>query len=114
MAQQMKVIHIHLFLPFIHDCHAVKQERKNEVWYEPLNPWEGAEENGEGKEITNFWGFLVFREKPQQRKWQRCNDLQWSAMINLKNLNTGLSHLPSVDQRNMQNFADTSDLLDTQ
>ena len=40
--------------------------------------------------------------------------MQWSAMINLKNLNTGLSHLPSVDQRNMQNFADTSDLLDTQ
>ena len=47
----MKVIHIHLFLPFIH---ALRQESKGEDWDESLNPQEGAEENGKGKEITNF------------------------------------------------------------
>ena len=52
----MKVIHIliHLFLPFTHDGHAMRQERKGKGWDEPLNPREGAKENGEGKEITNF------------------------------------------------------------
>ena len=48
----MKVIHIHLFLPFIH---AVRRERKGECWDEPSKPREGAEENGEGEEIaTDF------------------------------------------------------------
>ena len=50
--KRMKVIHIHLFLPFIH---AVRRERKGECWDEPSKPREGAEENGEGEEIaTDF------------------------------------------------------------
>ena len=50
----MKVIHIHLFLPFIHDYHAVRRERKSEGWEKLSNPRAWAEQNGEGKEITNF------------------------------------------------------------
>ena len=67
-------------------------------------------QNGEGKEITDLLGFPVFHAKPQQRKWQRWNDLQWN---NLRpRLNPVLSHLPSVDQRiNARNSADTSDLF---
>ena len=70
----MKMIHIHLFLLFIHDGHAVRLERKGEGWDEPSNPLKGAEENGEGKEITNFLGFPVLHAKPQERKRQRCNE----------------------------------------
>ena len=67
-------------------------------------------QNGEGKELTNLLGFPVFQAKPQQRKWQRCNDLQWNK-LRLK-LNPVLSHLPSVDQRiNARNFADTRDKI---
>ena len=62
-------------------------------------------QNGEGKENTNLLGFPVFHAKPQQGKWQRCNDLR-------PRLNPGLSHLTSGDQRiNARNFSDTSDLL---
>ena len=49
-------------------------------------------QNGEGKEITNFLGFPVFHAKPQQRKWQRYNDLQWHNLRTRRN--PGLSYLP--------------------
>ena len=68
-----------------------------------------------GKEITNFIGFPVFHAKPQQRKWNRCNDLQWYNLC--PRLNPGLSYLPSVakGQHKAWNFTDTSDLyLDKQ
>ena len=51
-----------------------------------------CKQNGEGKEITNFLGFPVFHAKPQQRKWQRYNDLQWHNLRTRRN--PGLSHLP--------------------
>ena len=98
----MKVIHIHLFLPFIH---ALRQESKGEDWDKSLNLQEEAEENGEGKEIINFWGFSVFHAKPQQRKWQRWNDLQWPEPRSVTF---------SVDQCKGRNFTDMSDLLDKQ
>ena len=72
-------------------------------------------QNGEGEEITNFLGFPVFHAKPQQRKWQKSNDLHAQWQILRLRLNPSLSYLPSVvDQRNTRNSADTSDLLDKQ
>ena len=43
----MKVIHIHLFGLVIHDCHAVKRERKSEGWDEPSN----LRERGQNKMV---------------------------------------------------------------
>jgi len=48
--KRIKVIHIHLFLPFIHDGYAVRRERKSEGWDELSNPREsGPNKMAEGK-----------------------------------------------------------------
>lgn len=55
---------------------------------------ERAEQNGGGKESTNFWDFQVFHVKPQQRNWHICNDLQWHNFR--PGLNPGLLHFPDI------------------
>lgn len=57
--KEFKWFIFHLFLPFIHDYHAVRREKNllSEGWDEPSNTQESGRNNGGGREGTNFWGF---------------------------------------------------------
>ena len=57
---------LHNFLREISNINKLEQALENE---------EVAEENGERKKDKNLCGFPAFYAKPQQRKWQRFNDL---------------------------------------
>ena len=55
--KRIKVIHIHQFLPFIHDCResAVRREWKSEGWDEVSNPREsGLNKMAEGKKAYSI------------------------------------------------------------
>ena len=53
--KRIKVIHIDLFLPFIHDCHAMRRERKSEGWDELSNLQEsGPNKMAEGKKAYSI------------------------------------------------------------
>ena len=55
--KRMKVIHIHLFLPFIHDGHVLRRERKSEGWDELSNPRERRPKKmAEGKKFLRLPG----------------------------------------------------------
>ena len=63
---------IHQLLPFIHDCHTVRLERKSEGWEKPSNPV------AEGKKAQIYgasWFFMQSHIKENSKYVMICNDI---------------------------------------